>query len=131
MAWTAPPGKPRSCVHSSRTYCDISRCAWTLAVAAATRHSVAVAAALRDVEESLNDDLDILLWRRRRVAEVVQVHANAFAARRRDAGGEFMSGHRRAIASVSATHGPENDTPRLPPERVRQRARRRREARDV
>src|SRR5260221_9803158 len=108
-ACTGPPGKPRSPVHSSRTYCDIARCACTLTLAAALKHTVTAAAALRDVEESLNDDLDVLLRRRGRVAEVVQIDSNAFATRRRDAGGEFVPGHRRASSGVRATDGFEYD----------------------
>ena len=84
------------------------------------KHSVAVAAALRDVEESLNDDLDVLLRRRGRVAEVVQIHPNAFTARCRDAGCEFMAGDLRAFGCARAADGSEQDTSRFPSERMRQ-----------
>ena len=48
------------------------------------------AAALRQVLEPFNDDLDILQWRLRSIAEEIEVHPHPLGPRRRNARREFV-----------------------------------------
>src|SRR5262245_18350104 len=88
-------------------------------------------AALRQVMAPLNDDLDVLLQRHRRVAEEIQVHADAFAAGRRYSRPELVLRDERAARGSRTAHRPEHRAAGFPADRVREHASRRGESRDV
>src|SRR5215213_892834 len=102
-------------------YCDIDRSASSAAVwavdstvparaSAAIRRQAGQPAGRRplwQVLEALNDDLDVLLRRVGRVAEVVQVHPHALRAGRGDARREFVPRHEIGGCRAAAAAGAE------------------------
>src|SRR5687768_12814749 len=83
---------------------------------------------LRQVLKPFNDDLDILLRLARRVPEMVEVHPYPLGAGRRNTRRELLARNDVGSGDAPAARRAERDPAGLPPEVVRERAGRRREA---
>ena len=99
MALTAPPGNPdsapigRGCTARPTARRPAPRAGRQRHVPASSQAPARADARrrqLRQVLEPLDDNLDVLLRGLRRVPEVVEVHAHALSARRRNTRGEFV-----------------------------------------